>query len=201
MSILKQNFFAYYMAVGSIFSCATWQSSCNILEASSRLWVAISETGRQGYFISPIVLVRLPRILQPHLLGFSELGRRLPACSRLGVCSGSTGGAGPAPKNGCGAHPEPAPVRNKCSRANRDRIQWMMRRSMGQQLETHWLISGISSCPVSILELCPVPPHQDWGWIPVEGLAQPSHAGLELLHSSAPSPAPQHPSLTLSTHP
>lgn len=33
MSILKQNFFAYYMAVGSIFSCATWQSSWNILKA------------------------------------------------------------------------------------------------------------------------------------------------------------------------
>lgn len=60
MSILKQNFFAYYMAVGSIFSCATWQSSCNILEASSRLGAAISGTGRQGLFyfiLSPPLLV------------------------------------------------------------------------------------------------------------------------------------------------
>lgn len=103
MSILKQNFFAYCMAVGSIFSCAAWQSSCNILEASSRLWAAISGAARQGYFISPIVLARLPSALQR--ICWAPVGWG-GGCSLLQaqLCSGGSAGVGPAPKNGCGAH-------------------------------------------------------------------------------------------------
>lgn len=117
MSILKQNFFAYYMAVGSIFSCATWQSSCNILEASSRLGAAISETGRQGYFISPIVVAHCSPSQRSaeHLLGLSGLGGGCQPAPGSGSPLQALPGWAPLLKLGVGLTSDPGTARNNYS--------------------------------------------------------------------------------------